>query len=202
MPDMLADAPKAASKQTLRTAALALRDALDPHMRQHAAETLAARGLPFALGSGTIVSGFAPMRSEINPIPLMHKLANEGAQLALPVVMGRGKPLLFRAWAFHQALAAAGKWGIREPKADAPEVEPDILLVPLAAFDCAGHRIGYGARYYDLTIAALRAKKKVVAVGVAYASQQIDLVPAESHDQMLDYVLTEAGVAVNNAGRA
>jgi 5-formyltetrahydrofolate cyclo-ligase len=200
MSDMLADAPKAASKQTLRAAALARRDGLDPHMRQHAAETLAARGLPFALARGTIVSGFAPMRSEINPIPLMHKLANEGAQLALPVAMGRGKPLVFRAWAFHQPLAA-GEWGIREPKADAPEVEPDVLLVPLAAFDRAGHRIGYGARYYDLTIEALRAKKKVVAVGVAYASQEIDLVPAEPHDQMLDYVLTEAGVAVNNAGR-
>jgi 5-formyltetrahydrofolate cyclo-ligase len=201
MTDMLADAPKAASKQTLRAGALARRDALDPHMRQHAAETLAARGLPFAVRSGTIVSGFAPMRSEINPIPLMHKLADQGVHLALPVVMGRGKPLLFRAWAIHQPLGT-GTWGIREPKADAPEVEPDVLLVPLAAFDRAGHRIGYGARYYDLTIQALRAKKKIVAVGVAYAAQQIDLVPAEPHDQMLDYVLTDAGIAVNNAGRA
>jgi 5-formyltetrahydrofolate cyclo-ligase len=200
--DMLADALKAASKQTLRTAALARRDALDPHVRQHAAEALAARGLPFALPSDAIVSGFAPMRSEINPIPLMHKLADQGAQLALPVVTGRGKPLLFRAWALHQPLAAAGTWRIREPKADAPEVDPDIVLVPLAAFDRAGHRLGYGARYYDLTIEALRAKKKIVAVGVAYAAQEIDLVPAEPHDQMLDYVLTEAGVAVNNAGRA
>jgi 5-formyltetrahydrofolate cyclo-ligase len=202
MSDMLADAPKATAKQTLRAAALARRDALDPHVRQHAAEALAGYGLPFALPSGTIVSGFAPMRSEINPIPLMHKLADQGAQLALPVVMGRGKPLLFRAWALHQPLAAGGAWGIREPKVDAPEVEPDVLLVPLAAFDRVGHRLGYGARYYDLTIEALRAKKKIVAVGVAYASQEIELVPAEPHDQMLDYVLTEAGVAVNNAGRA
>ncbi|HEV2000262.1 MAG TPA: 5-formyltetrahydrofolate cyclo-ligase [Xanthobacteraceae bacterium] len=201
MSDMLADASKAASKQILRAAALARRDALDPHLRQHAAETLAARGLPFALRSGTIVSGFAPMRSEINPIPLMHKLADQGAHLALPVVIGRGKPLLFRAWAFHQPLAA-GTWGIREPKADAPEVGPDVVLVPLAAFDRAGHRLGYGARYYDLTLEALRAKKKIVAIGVAYASQEIDLVPTEPHDQALDYVLTEAGVAVDNAGRA
>ena len=201
MPDMLADAPNAA-KQTLRAAALARRDALDPHLRQHSAEALAARGLPSALSAGTIVSGYAPMRSEINPIPLMHKLADRGARLALPVVRERGKPLLFRAWAIHQPLAAAGAWGIREPKTDAPEVEPDVLLVPLAAFDRAGHRLGYGGRYYDLTIAALRAKKKIVAVGVAYAAQEIDRVPAEAHDQMLDYVLTEAGVAVNNAGRA
>ncbi len=201
MSDMLADASKAASKQTLRAAALARRDALDPHLRQHAAEALAARGLPFSIAPEAIVSGFVPMRSEINPIPLMHKLADQGAKLALPVVMGRGKPLLFRAWAFHQPLAA-GTWGIREPKADASEVEPDIVLVPLAAFDSAGHRIGYGARYYDLTLKALRAKKKIVAIGVAYASQEIDLVPAEPHDQALDYVLTETGVAVNNAGRA
>ncbi|HXL68411.1 MAG TPA: 5-formyltetrahydrofolate cyclo-ligase [Xanthobacteraceae bacterium] len=201
MSDMLADASKAASKQTLRAAALARRDALDPHLRQHAAEALAARGLPFSIAPEAIVSGFVPMRSEINPIPLMHKLADQGAELALPVVMGRGKPLLFRAWAFHQPLAA-GTWGIREPKADASEVEPDIVLVPLAAFDSAGHRIGYGARYYDLTLKALRAKKKIVAIGVAYASQEIDLVPAEPHDQALDYVLTETGVAVNNAGRA
>ncbi len=202
MSDMHADASNAASKKTLRAAALARRDALDPHLRQHAAEALAARGLPFAMPSGTIVSGFAPMKSEINPVPLMHKLADQGAQLALPVVTGRGKPLLFRAWALHQPLAAVGAWRIREPKPDAPEVEPDVILVPLAAFDRAGHRLGYGARYYDLTIEALRAKKKIIAVGVAYASQEIELVPAEPHDQMLDYVLTEAGVAVNNAGRA
>jgi 5-formyltetrahydrofolate cyclo-ligase len=201
MSDMLADVPNAASKQILRAAALARRDALDPHLRQHAAEALAAREFPFALGSGTIVSGFAPMRSEINPIPLMHKLADLGAKLALPVVQGRGKPLLFRAWAIHQPLGT-GTWGIREPKAEAPEVKPDVLLVPLAAFDRAGHRIGYGGRYYDLTIKALRAKKKIIAVGVAYAAQQIDLIPAEPHDEVLDYVLTEAGVAVNNAGRA
>lgn len=201
MSDMLADAPNAASKQTLRAAALAGRDALDPHLRQHAAEKLAERGLPFALKSGTIVSGFAPMKSEINPIPLMHKLADQGAHLALPVVAGRGKPLVFRAWAIHQPLGT-GTWGIREPKADAAEVEPDVLLVPLAAFDRAGHRIGYGARYYDLTIAALRAKKKIVTIGVAYAAQEIDRVPAEPHDQKLDYVLTEAGIAVNKTGAA
>ena len=91
------------------------------------------------------------MKSEINPLPLMRKLAAAGAQLALPVVAGRGKPLIMRAWRFGQPLNA-GVWGIREPKPDAPEVEPDILIVPLAAFDRRGHRIGYGAGYYDMTI--------------------------------------------------
>ena len=189
-------------KALLREEALAKRDVLEPHARQRATEMLAARGLPFEFPKGAVVSGFAPMRSEINPVPLMHKLADQGARLALPVVIGRGRPLVFRAWAFHEPLGA-GVWGIREPHADAPEVLPDIVLVPLAAFDRAGHRLGYGARYYDLTLEALRARKKIVAVGVAYASQQIDAVPTEPHDQALDYVLTEAGVAVANpAGRA
>jgi 5-formyltetrahydrofolate cyclo-ligase len=192
---------KVALKPSLREAALARRDALDPHLRQAAAEAVGARGLPFPLPRDAIVSGFSPMSSEINPVPLMRNLADHGARLALPVVVGRGKPLVFRAWAFHEPLVG-GVWGIREPKAGAPEVEPDIVLVPLAAFDRAGHRLGYGARYYDLTLAALRAKKKIVAVGIAYAVQEIDAVPAEAHDQALDYVLTEAGVAVAKvAGR-
>ena len=84
-----------------------------------------------------------------------------------------------------------GQWGIREPTADAAEVEPDILLVPLLAFDRAGHRIGYGAGYYDLTIARLRARKAVIAVGVAFAIQEVAAVPATPRDARLDLVLTE-----------
>jgi 5-formyltetrahydrofolate cyclo-ligase len=87
----------------------------------------------------------------------MRKLAGAGAQLALPVMCGRGKPLSMRAFDFGQRLIP-GVWGIREPSADAAEVFPDILLVPLLAFERSGHRIGYGAGYYDLTIAALRAQ--------------------------------------------
>ena len=102
------------------------------------------------------MSGFSPLKTEINPLPLMRKLAAAGARLALPVVAGRGKPLIMRAYAFGQALNE-GVWGIREPKPDAPEVDPDILIVPLAAFDRRGHRIGYGAGYYDMTINRLRA---------------------------------------------
>jgi 5-formyltetrahydrofolate cyclo-ligase len=130
------------------------------------------------------------MRSEINPVPLMRKAAEAGAQLALPVVQGRGKPLTMRAWSFGTALVS-GVWGIREPAADAPEVFPDILIVPLAAFDRSGHRIGYGAGYYDMTITRLRAMKPVVAVGIAFAAQQIERVPATSFDARLDLVLTE-----------
>jgi 5-formyltetrahydrofolate cyclo-ligase len=95
-----------------------------------------------------------------------------------------------RAFKFGDPLKA-GQWGIREPVPDAPEVAPDILIVPLACFDRAGHRIGYGAGYYDMTIHALRAQKKVVAIGIAFAAQEIPRVPATERDERLDLVLTE-----------
>jgi 5-formyltetrahydrofolate cyclo-ligase len=137
-----------------------------------------------------IVSGFSPMKTEINPIPLLRKFAEAGASLALPCIVGRGHPLIMRAWDFGAPLAS-GQWGIREPTADAAEVAPDILIVPSAAFDRAGQRIGYGAGYYDMTIHALRAKKKIVAIGIGFASQEIGKVPATERDERLDLVLTE-----------
>jgi 5-formyltetrahydrofolate cyclo-ligase len=131
-----------------------------------------------------------PLKTEINPLPLMRSLAAQGARLALPAIDGRGKPLIMRAFAFGDELAS-GQWGIREPKADTPDVAPDILLVPLLAFDRTGHRIGYGAGYYDMTIARLRAMKPVVAVGIAFAAQEIGEVPVTPRDARLDLVLTE-----------
>jgi 5-formyltetrahydrofolate cyclo-ligase len=98
-----------------------------------------------------------------------------------------------RAWAFGEPLAA-GVWGIRQPEAAAPEVAPDILIVPLLVFDRAGHRIGYGAGYYDMTIVALRARQAVTAIGLAFAAQEIAAVPATPHDAALDLVLTEGEV--------
>jgi 5-formyltetrahydrofolate cyclo-ligase len=178
------------AKAALRAEALALRDALPAVERQSAAEAIAARGLPIAVTSATVVSGFMPMKTEINPLPLLRKLTDGGAQLALPAIAGRGLPLVMRAWHFGAPLKA-GQWGIREPVPEAPEVAPDILIVPLAAFDRAGHRIGYGAGYYDMTINALRAKKKVIAIGIAFAAQEIPKVPATERDARLDLVLTE-----------
>ncbi|MGH6728364.1 MAG: 5-formyltetrahydrofolate cyclo-ligase [Pseudolabrys sp.] len=178
------------TKAALRVAALARRDALPARERQAAADAIAARVFPVKVAAGTIVSGFSPLRSEVNPIPLLRKLADAGAQLALPVVQGRGKPLIMRAWRFGAPLKS-GQWGIREPMPDAPEVAPDILIVPLACFDRAGHRIGYGAGYYDMTINALRAKKKTIAIGIAFAAQEIPKVPATERDARLDLVLTE-----------
>src|ERR1700726_2709151 len=177
-------------KVDLRRQALARRDALSAAERAQAAESIAARTFPIALAPGAIVAGFMPMKSEINPLPLMRKLAAAGARLALPVVAGQGQPLTMRAWAFGEPLVA-GVWGIREPPPIAPAVAPDLLLVPLLAFDRAGHRIGYGAGYYDMTIAALRAQRVVVAIGVAFAAQEIPAVPATPRDVPLDLVLTE-----------
>jgi 5-formyltetrahydrofolate cyclo-ligase len=178
------------SKATLRREAAARRDALPAEMRQAAAEAIAARKFPIATASGVIVSGFMPMKTEINPLPLMRKLADAGATLALPKIAGRDKPLIMRAWQWGAPLDS-GQWGIREPKTEAAEVDPDILLVPLLAFNRAGHRIGYGAGYYDLTIAQLRGRKAVIAVGVAFSAQEVPAVPATPRDARLDLVLTE-----------
>ena len=186
-------------KAELRRAGQARRDALPAQLRQAAAEAIAARPFPLAISAGTIVSGFMPLKSEINPLPLMRKLAGAGASLALPVVAGRGKPLIMRGWKWGEPLVG-GVWGIREPVPQAPRLDPDILLVPLLAFDRAGHRIGYGAGYNDLTIAQLRAKKPIAAVGIAFAAQEIETVPTTDFDAPLDLVLTEkATIDLRNA---
>jgi 5-formyltetrahydrofolate cyclo-ligase len=161
--------------------------------RAAASETIATRLFPVSVAPGTVVSGFMPLKNEIDPQPLMRALTAKGARLALPVILGRGKPLVMREWAFGEPLAA-GQWGIREPKPEAAALEPEILLVPLLAFDRSGHRIGYGAGYYDLTIAQLRARKAVIAVGLAFAVQEVKEVPATPRDARLDLVLTERGV--------
>jgi 5-formyltetrahydrofolate cyclo-ligase len=189
---MMQTGSQAASKAELRREALARRDALSVQERMEAAEVIAARGLPVPV-AGAIVSGFMPIKSEINPLPLMRKLAGQGARLALPAVAGAGKPLIMREWVFGEPLAA-GVWGIREPRPEAPLAAPDILLVPLLVFDRRGHRIGYGAGYYDMTIAGLRASKPVLAIGIAFAAQEIAAVPATPRDARLDLVLTEREV--------
>jgi 5-formyltetrahydrofolate cyclo-ligase len=179
-----------ALKSDLRRQARQRRDALPHEIRAAAAQAIARRPFPLPIMPGVVVSGFMPMQSEINPLPLMRRLAEAGAQLALPAVMGRGQPLVMRAFTFGDTLST-GVWGIREPAQDAPELSPDILLVPLLCFDRSGHRIGYGAGYYDMTIAALRDKKPTFAVGMAFAVQEIPHVPKTPRDARLDVVLTE-----------
>jgi len=181
------------SKAELRAKALAKRDALSEKKRVSAAAKLAKRGLPFEIVPGSIVSGYSPIRSEIDPAPLLRKLADQGARLALPCVTARGQSLIFRIWHPSDRLML-GPLGIPEPSTAAAEVIPDIMLTPLAAFDRLGHRIGYGAGHYDFTFAYLRKTKHVVGIGLAFAAQEIEAVPALSHDVALDYVLTETDV--------
>jgi 5-formyltetrahydrofolate cyclo-ligase len=181
------------SKSDLRAAALARREALSDEQRAEAAEAMAQRKLPFEIVSGMIVSGYSPIRNEIDPVPLMRKLASQGARLALPAVMARGKSLAFRAWSPDDRLML-GALGIPEPSPAAAEVIPDFMLVPLAAFDRQGHRIGYGAGHYDFTLAHLRKAKVITAIGTAFSVQEIKAVPALPHDVALDYVLTEKKV--------
>jgi 5-formyltetrahydrofolate cyclo-ligase len=186
----MAQSAPAPSKAALRSAALAARDGLSREQRVAAAQAIAARGLPFEITAGAVVAGYSPIRSEIDPLPLMQKLAAQGARLALPAVAARGQSLIFRAWSPNDRLML-GALGIPEPSPAAAEVLPDIMLVPLAAFDQLGHRIGYGAGHYDFTFAHLRKIKPLVGVGLAFAAQEIEAIPALSHDVALDYVLTE-----------
>ena len=178
-------------KAELRCAALARRAALSGDERDAAAQSIASRLFPVAVTADSIVAGYSPIRSELDPVLLMRCLVEtHAARLVLPVVVARDQPLLFRQWSPEDALVA-GSMGILEPPPGAPELLPDVLLVPLAAFDRAGHRIGYGAGHYDRTFARLRAIKSFVAIGLAFDVQEIEAVPAGPHDVALDYVLTE-----------
>lgn len=180
-------------KRALRTRCAALRDGLAADARAVAAARIAEIGIGFAgSATGTAVSAFAAMGSEIDAFPLLARLALDCYRLCLPVITPLGNPLLFRAWAPGDVLVPR-KWGIREPADDAAVVEPDVLLVPLLAFDAGGARLGYGGGYYDRTIARLRAMKPIVAIGLAYDEQEIAAVPVEAHDQRLDWVLTPSG---------
>jgi 5-formyltetrahydrofolate cyclo-ligase len=181
------------AKATLRTAALAARDALSEAQRVAAAQALARRGLPVELAPGAVVAGYSPIRSELDPTPLMQKLAAGGARLALPVITARGQSLRFRVWHPGDRLLP-GPLGILEPSPAAAEIVPEIVLVPLAAFDRTGHRIGYGAGHYDRTLAQLHKAKGFAAIGLAFAAQQVEAVPALQHDVPLDYVLTESNL--------
>jgi 5-formyltetrahydrofolate cyclo-ligase len=180
-------------KKELRDRAINLRKEAFAQHGIEASRLLAAHGLDFIkVRPGVIVSGFAAIRDEINPADLMLWLHAEGVRLALPVMVGKGKPLVMRAWTPGDVMEAAA-WGIAEPTNDKPEVDPDVVLVPLLAFDERGYRLGYGGGFYDRTLAKLRAKRPVTAVGIAYDEQKVDAVPFESYDQRLDWVLTPSG---------
>jgi 5-formyltetrahydrofolate cyclo-ligase len=166
---------------------------MSAELRMAGASAIAGQGLDF-LGSPkpAVVSAFLAIGEEINPGPLMTRLHRDGIRIGLPVMVGKGKPLLFRAWEPGAPLRTV-MWGIREPGESAPAVEPDCLLVPLLAFDRKGQRLGYGGGFYDRTIQRLRTIKPVVTVGLAFASQEVDAVPHLDYDERLDWVLTPEG---------
>ena len=156
-----------------------------------AGAALAVRGLPVAQGShNRVVSAFHSFGTEISTAELFEKLVRDGWVTALPVVVAKNTPLLFRQWTPGEALVS-GRWDIQVPPDTAPEVQPDILLVPMLAFDRMGYRMGYGGGFYDRTLAKLRALKKITAIGVAYAGQEVDSVPHDANDQPLDWIMTE-----------
>ena len=192
------------AKATLRAEALAARDRTDPALQATFAERLARVGPslirternPFA---DPVVAAYWPIRGEADPMRLVDVLGKAGTSTALPVVVGHAQPLLFRAWRTGDP-TVAGPWGIGHPVDTAPVVEPDVLFVPLAAFDRRGARLGYGAGYYDATLAVLRSRKSVRAIGIAFASQEVLFLPTEPHDQPLDLVVTEREIILCDDG--
>jgi 5-formyltetrahydrofolate cyclo-ligase len=178
-------------KTAMRREALARRVAIGPEARAALSQRLAEEGLRVAdCWRARVVSAFHPLRDEPDTLPLLTALAAKGFATALPAVVGRGLPLNFRLWRPGQS-TRKGAMSISEPLETAPAVDPDLLFVPLACFDRRGHRIGYGAGYYDLSLARLRAIKLVHAVGVAYGVCEVAAVPYEAHDQVLDAIVTE-----------
>jgi len=175
-------------KASLRAQARAHRATLT---RSDYAAAIARHAADLGLIPGAIVAGYFPFRDEADPRALMAALSAKGHPLALPVVEP-GKALTFRAWKMGDAMHAnTDAYGIPEPLATAPAVMPVLILVPLLAFDADGHRLGYGGGYYDRTFDALKTAR---AVGIAYAGQEVPLLPREDHDHPLDAVITEAGL--------
>ncbi|MCZ4432382.1 5-formyltetrahydrofolate cyclo-ligase [Agrobacterium sp. SOY23] len=183
-----------AEKARLRGERLAARDALseaDRRQRSLAVAAYAVSGINFE--PGTIVSGFMPIRTEVDTRPLMDVLRHKDGRLVLPVVLTR-ETIVFRAFAADAPLVKTG-FGTMGPGEEAEVLDPDILLVPLAAFDAEGRRIGYGAGHYDRAIARLHDKgRKPVLIGIAFDCQEVPSVPAEPHDVPLHAVLTESGL--------
>ena len=179
------------TKADLRAQALARRDAASTESAGAFAQRIAAVGLALAQRvRPDFVSAYFAIRNEPSTLPLLETLSQAGFRTALPVTGARNTPLVFRQWRPGEP-TSQGKMSIHEPLPEAPEALPDLLFVPLAAFDRAGNRIGYGAGFYDRTLSKLRALKPICAVGIAYACQALPEIPHEAHDERLDFVLTE-----------
>lgn len=183
-----------ASKAEIRKSVLQARNALPEALRNAAAQSITQHfSSGITLPEKSCVSGFWPIRSEIDPRPLMQRLEVQGMTLCVPAILD-AQTIEFRAMSFGDTLVETG-FGTMGPPADAPVVDPYIMLIPLAAFDRAGNRIGYGAGYYDRAIAALHQKNKhPLLIGVAFDAQRVDHIAHEPHDVALNYILTETGL--------
>lgn len=189
------NAEVAMEKAALRKAAATRRDALAADAPDFA-ERFKRRFLEtWTPPAGTVVSAFWPIRSELDTRPLIQALHDRGCAIGLPVVMGRLTALQFRQWTPDTRLEV-GQFGVSTPPADAPVLEPDWLIVPLLAFDTRGYRLGYGGGFYDITLAGLRARKRVFAIGAAFDGQEVDAVPRQANDARLDAILTEQRVLI------
>jgi 5-formyltetrahydrofolate cyclo-ligase len=175
----------AEAKRAARQRARAVRAGCDPAWGSRLAEHVLAECPPPA---GAVVSGFWPIGEEVDIRPLLLALSARGHEIVLPVTPPRGHPLGFRLWQPEDSMETE-RFGTLRPTG--PERVPDFLLVPLLAFDRRGHRLGYGAGYYDRTLAALPAAGRL---GCAYAAQEMDVVPAGPHDVRLPAVATERGI--------
>lgn len=175
-----------AAKRAVRERMLAAREAWDPACGAALAQHVLGRPPP----PGAVVSGFWPIGQEIDIRPLLNALHERGYAIVLPETPKRGNPLIFRLW-IPGSVMVQERFGTYRP--DGEMREPDFLLVPLLAFDRRGYRVGYGAGYYDRTLAALPGRFRL---GVAYAAQELDEVPAGPYDQRLDAVATERGVII------
>lgn len=182
-----------AAKKALRADAVVLRRQAMAAGGEAAAAALASQAECLGVAAGGVIGGYWPMGDEIDPRPLMDRLAGLGGRLALPVVAARGQPLTFRGWQPGDVLEP-GLHGTFHPAATGPELVPAMLLVPLLAFDRQCFRLGYGGGYYDRTLESLKARAHVRIIGVAFAAQQVAFVPRDGHDQRLDVVVTEGGL--------
>lgn len=187
----------ALDKHHLRTEAKARRDAAaetlgDDGVRgffEHLLGTWSQVSAPFG-GLEGILAGYWPFGSEMDVRPALVALDRTGVLLTLPEVVAKERPLRFRAWRPDEALVE-GDHGTFHPLTTAPLMRPDVLLVPLLAFDRQGYRLGWGGGYYDRTLELLRKTGECVAIGVAYSAQEVDEVPRDAYDQPLDWVITE-----------
>jgi 5-formyltetrahydrofolate cyclo-ligase len=185
------EARKAALRSRLKARRAEAHAANGPAIAALAAERFLA-AIP--VQAGQVVAGYWPMGDELDPRPLLLALQRQGAQVVLPVVQSGTRLLQFRLFADFTAAPPAGAYGIPAPDAGATPLQPDIVLVPLVGFDRTGHRLGMGGGYYDTTLAALQANnQKIMAVGYAFAVQQVAELPRDAHDIQLDWAVTERG---------